>query len=69
MSRKRVYVPTTSQVDRAVEMVQADDNEGICLHCDEETFGVEPDACRYPCEVCGVKAVFGASEILLMGVA
>ena len=31
-------------LDRIVSMIQADDNEGICLACGEDAYGVEPDA-------------------------
>ena len=31
--------------------------------------GVEPDARRYECETCGAREVYGAEELLMMGVA
>jgi hypothetical protein len=43
------------------------EDPGICLHCGEDAMGVEPDARHYKCEWCGNEAVFGASEILLIG--
>lgn len=45
------------------------DNPGICLKCGEDADGCEPDAQRYECEACGGRTVYGAEQILLMGVA
>jgi hypothetical protein len=42
------------------------DNPGFCINCGEEADGCEPDARRYECEACGAKAVYGASELLMM---
>ncbi len=41
------------------------DNPGFCLECGAEVDGVEPDAQRYKCEVCGEPAVFGCEELLM----
>jgi hypothetical protein len=41
-------------------------NPGICLACGEETDGCEPDARNYRCDSCGMMAVYGAEECLLM---
>lgn len=43
------------------------DDVGYCMSCGTEVFGIEPDARRYECEVCGQKAVFGLQEIVLCG--
>jgi len=51
---------------RLIDMAQSGSNEGICMECGEEHFGVEPDARKYLCESCGKKAVYGAEEALLM---
>jgi len=46
-----------------------EENDGICLACNEWTFGgCEPDARNYECESCGEPKVFGAEEALMMGV-
>jgi hypothetical protein len=50
--------------DRVIEMVKADDNEGICTACGEDASGCEPDARKYECEVCGERKVYGAQELL-----
>jgi hypothetical protein len=42
------------------------DNPGFCLDCGADADGVEPDARQYRCESCGLLAVFGADEVLLM---
>ena len=44
-------------------------NTGFCLVCGELHDCVEPDATEYVCEVCGEHAVYGAEEILIMGMA
>lgn len=43
------------------------DNEGFCIHCGEYGQAAEPDARHYVCEGCGEAAVFGAAELMLMG--
>lgn len=43
------------------------DNEGLCVFCGESAFGVEPDARKYTCEGCEKNGVYGAQELLLMG--
>jgi hypothetical protein len=45
----------------------SEDNQGFCLRCGEEAFGVEPDARRYVCKSCGAEKVYGLQELLLMG--
>ncbi len=54
--------------DRLLEALERDDNEGFCLACGAEAYGVEPDARKYKCESCGKNAVYGAEECLVMGV-
>lgn len=56
-------------VDDVVAMVEADELGGFCTECGAETYGVEPDARRYPCDECGARAVYGAQELLIMLVA
>lgn len=51
------------QIEDAIE----EGTIGFCIICGEEHYGVEPDAREYPCEVCGTNSVYGAEEILLMG--
>ena len=42
-------------------------NPGFCVACGEYHDGCEPDARNYHCEACGQNKVFGAQEILIMG--
>ena len=46
------------------------DDVGYCIACGFERYGTEPDARKYPCENedCGKNQVYGAQELLLMGV-
>lgn len=50
------------------EIQEMDDNmEGGCVACGAVRSCCEPDARQYPCEECKRKAVYGAQELLLMG--
>ena len=40
---------------------------GFCTNCGAERDSCEPDACNYPCEECGQNKVFGAEELVMMG--
>jgi hypothetical protein len=51
-----------------MEAAQGDENIGFCTTCGAEKDGCEPDARCYPCDECGELAVYGAEEILMMGV-
>jgi len=44
-----------------------EDNGGRCVACGAEAYGVEPDARGYVCEACGEAQVYGAEELLMMG--
>ena len=44
-----------------------EESGGFCLACEEEAYGVEPDAREYKCESCGEMKVYGIDELLLMG--
>lgn len=60
------YSVTLDRIAAAAErQLSTLDNPGFCLHCGVEAEGVEPDACRYPCEGCGAPAVYGAGELLI----
>jgi hypothetical protein len=57
---------TPDRIMEAVERRQTTlDNPGFCVACGEEAEGVEPDARKYTCEVCGQDWVYGAEELLL----
>ena len=58
------YRPTFEEVQEAIE---GDNSTGFCLACGEEAGGVEPDARRYICEACGAPKVYGAEELVMMG--
>lgn len=45
-----------------------EDNCGLCIRCGETAVGsVEPDARKYTCEACEENGVYGAQELLMMG--
>lgn len=45
----------------------AENYGGLCRACGAEHGQIEPDARNYVCEQCGMKQVFGAQELILMG--
>jgi len=53
---------TLEQIQDAIEI-----NSGFCTECGAERDGCEPDARNYECPECGKRKVFGAEELLLMG--
>ena len=50
-----------------IEDAIMDGTIGYCTECSEEAWGVEPDARKYECDSCGKKAVYGAEELVMMG--
>lgn len=57
---------THERVLRAVQRRHTTlDDPGFCLACGAEVDGVEPDARRYECEVCGEHAVYGVEELVI----
>ena len=47
--------------------IGSDESIGFCVTCGSENDCCEPDARKYKCENCGVHTVYGAEEILIMG--
>ena len=47
--------------------IASGNNGGFCIACGAEHEGLEPDARRYRCERCDRLDVYGAEEIMLMG--
>ena len=57
---------TEARVMDAVERhMHSLDDPGFCIACGADANGVEPDARKYKCEICGEKAVYGAEELLI----
>jgi hypothetical protein len=50
-----------------IEEALSEGTMGYCVACGSEAYGVEPDARKYECEVCGENKVYGAQELLIMG--
>ena len=55
-------------IKQVIAAIEADDNLGFCTACGAEAYCVEPDAREYECESCGEHKVYGAEELLLMGI-
>lgn len=70
-SRKMQYVARSGakQWKPSIEyaMALSENYEGFCLACGKTQSCVEPDARRYECESCGAAKVYGAEELVLMG--
>lgn len=60
---------TPKKVTFALEQIKEmqQNMEGGCIACGATRDTCEPDAREYPCEQCGAKAVYGAQELLFMG--
>jgi Zn finger protein HypA/HybF involved in hydrogenase expression len=58
------YKPALSSLKR---IIARDEYDGYCLACGKSQGGCEPDARKYVCESCGAAKVYGAEELLLMG--
>ncbi len=71
MADKRQYKTRTGQLQYLPVMTESEyresDNQGFCLACGSDAYGVEPDARKYTCESCGVSKVYGLEELLVMG--
>jgi len=55
-------------LQQVMDAIAADDCLGFCLACGAEAYNVEPDARKYTCESCGKAQVYGAEELLIMGI-
>lgn len=68
---KRLNIHHTITAERVAEAVERRmtslDNPGFCISCGNEQEGCEPDARKYECEACGEKQVYGADELLVVG--
>lgn len=57
--------PTLAEVIKAI---QSDNYIGFCRACAEEHSNCEPDTQREKCRSCGNFEVYGAEQLLIMGV-
>ena len=56
------YMPSLEEC-----MLMSENQQGFCLACGGVQDGVEPDGSKYECESCGKHKVYGAEELVLMG--
>jgi hypothetical protein len=63
--REGVQNPRTFSMEELKEAMES--QSGFCLKCGAERGECEPDARKYKCESCGANAVYGAEEIVIMG--
>ena len=52
--------------DRIESALSSDECLGFCVECGEDQFGVEPDAEKYECSICGARKVFGVEQLLFL---
>lgn len=57
------YKPSLGALQDAME----DGAMGFCLACGDEQHGIEPDAHGARCQSCGAHKVYGAEQLVLMG--
>jgi hypothetical protein len=50
-----------------LQAAMEDGTIGFCVACGNEQSGVEPDAQGYVCENCDRPKVYGAEELIIMG--
>ena len=55
--------------DELLEACESDEYIGFCIKCGSDRESCEPDARKYECYNCGMHAVYGAEELLIMGYA
>jgi hypothetical protein len=55
-------------LSRITKAIQSGEYVGFCTACGAKAYGVEPDARKYTCEKCHQPRVYGAEELLIMGV-
>lgn len=55
-------------IDVITEAIESGEFVGFCTKCGLEHFGIEPDAECYHCEECETPTVYGAEQLLIMGV-
>lgn len=58
------YKPSMASLSR---IVKGDNSKGFCLACGKFAQGFEPDACKCECPSCKKPKVYGAEELLMMG--
>lgn len=63
-SGRRLVVPSQSELLAAVESA---DDMGFCIFCGEEAYMIEPDSHALECEECNKLGLYGAEQLLLLG--
>lgn len=58
------YKPGFSEL---LQIIEGDNSTGFCLACAEFIPGIEPDAGKITCPCCSMPKVYGAEQLLLMG--
>ena len=64
---KYTKLPVGLTPDVVIDAIENYEGVGFCLKCGFWQYGCEPDARGYECDECGEKAVYGAEEIMVMG--
>lgn len=51
----------------AKSVIKAENSKGFCLSCGKTQGEVEPDARKYTCRSCKAEKVYGAEQLVVMG--
>jgi len=58
------YLPTESEL---TEFLELDENVAICIRCGDTEQVIEPDVEKAHCECCDQYGLYGAEQLLLLG--
>jgi len=61
---KTYFIPSESELIQALEL---DENNAFCIHCGDTDQTIEPDVERAKCECCDQHGLYGAEQLLLLG--
>ena len=53
-------------LETVLDILKRGDNTGLCVRCDAEQPGVDPDAEKVQCSACNFLAVYGINKIKRM---
>ena len=63
-SGKTYFIPFESELIEALEL---DENRAFCIRCGDTDQTIEPDVERAECECCEQRGLYGAEQLLILG--
>ena len=61
---KTYFIPFESELNEALEL---DENRAFCIRCGDTDQTIEPDVERAECECCEQRGLYGAEQLLILG--